>query len=69
MTLELHVSETLQKYCSVELKSMMMYGDCFKNFHDPKLYHSLLEVIIQRLSGRYEYASVLKSKKEKNHLR
>lgn len=65
MILVLHVSETLQKYCSVELNSVMMYGDCPKNLHDPKLYHLLLEVVIQRISGRYEYASVLKSKKGK----
>lgn len=45
-----------------------MYGDCLKNLHDPKLHHLLLEVVIQRLSGRYECASALKSKKEKKSL-
>lgn len=68
MTLELHVSEILQKSCSVEVKSKMMYGDCLKNLNDPKLYHLLKQVVIQRFSGRYEYASVPKSKKEKKLL-
>lgn len=69
VTLELHVLEMLHKSCSLEVKSMAMYGDHLKNLNDPNPYHLIQQVLIQRLRGRYEYISVLKNKKEKNPLR
>lgn len=67
-TLGLHVSEMLHKSCSLEVKTMTMCGDHLKNLNDPNPYYLIQQVLIQRLSGRYEYASVLKNKKEKKSL-
>lgn len=65
MTLELCVSEMLHKSCSLEVKSMTIYGDQLKIFNNSNQYHFIQQILIQTLSGSYEYASVLKNKKGK----